>query len=68
MSVVVALPDLNPIQWNKLAFRQLVLDDKKKTIIRSLVQNHSEEFSSGTEDIIQGKGAVGKALPALLLR
>jgi len=59
-SIVVAVTDLNPVKWNKLAFEQLVLDDSKKNIIRSMVENHSAEFLSSTEDIIQGKGAVGK--------
>ncbi|KAH9206633.1 P-loop containing nucleoside triphosphate hydrolase protein, partial [Leptodontidium sp. 2 PMI_412] len=56
VSVMVAVTQLSPVQWNKLAFKQLVLDEKKKATIRSLVQNHSEEFSNSTEDIIKGKG------------
>ncbi|RDL34328.1 uncharacterized protein BP5553_07456 [Venustampulla echinocandica] len=61
---VVALSDLYPIQWNKLAFGQLVLDDKKKTIIRSLLQKHSEEFPAGLVIVLHGPPGVGKTLTA----
>jgi hypothetical protein len=64
-SAVVAIADLNPIQWNRSALDQLVLDDSKKNIIRSLVENHSKEFSESTKDIIEGKGAVRETLHAL---
>lgn len=49
------LSRLVPIDWNPLAFERLVLNDKSKKLILSLIKNHS---SSGQvfDDIIAGKG------------
>lgn len=41
--------------WSEEPFRQLVLGDKQKRHIQSLVRQHSER-ASGFDDIIKGKG------------
>ncbi|KAI1752740.1 P-loop containing nucleoside triphosphate hydrolase protein [Xylaria castorea] len=45
---------LNPVQWNKKAFEQLVLDPQKKELIEAMVRTHIS--SSITTDVIEGKG------------
>ncbi|KAI1739152.1 AAA family ATPase [Xylaria scruposa] len=45
---------LNPVQWNKKAFEQLVLDPQKKELIEAMVRTHIN--SSIATDVIEGKG------------
>ncbi|XP_065831306.1 uncharacterized protein [Oscarella lobularis] len=46
------LPDLEPIAFDESSFSRLVLDERKKKLIFSLVTNSSKSFT----DIIGGKG------------
>lgn len=47
---------LTNFDWNKEAFEKLVMDEQLKTLVRSLVQQHSSDQSGGFDDIISGKG------------
>ncbi|KAI0894699.1 P-loop containing nucleoside triphosphate hydrolase protein [Annulohypoxylon nitens] len=49
------LSRLAPIDWNPLAFEQLVLNTKSKKLILSLIKNHSSS-SQTFDDIIAEKG------------
>ena len=41
--------------WKDEAFRSLVMREKQKTLIRSLVKQHSSK-ETGYDDVVQGKG------------
>lgn len=45
---------LRPVQWNKKAFEQLVLDPTKKELIEATVRIHAS--SNISTDVIEGKG------------
>lgn len=45
---------LIPVNWNKKAFEQLVLDPQKKELIEATVRVHTS--SSISTDVIEGKG------------
>lgn len=47
---------LTDFEWNNEAFEKLVMNEQAKTLVRSLVQQHSSDQSSGFDDIISGKG------------
>lgn len=47
---------LTDFEWNYEAFEKLVMDEQVKTLVRSLVQQHSSDQSGGFDDIISGKG------------
>ncbi|KAH7104373.1 P-loop containing nucleoside triphosphate hydrolase protein [Auriculariales sp. MPI-PUGE-AT-0066] len=51
-----AMSRLQDVVWNDDAFRALVLGEKQKTLIHSLVRQHASDSSSGFDDIIVGKG------------
>ncbi|KAJ0109953.1 P-loop containing nucleoside triphosphate hydrolase protein [Diaporthe amygdali] len=44
------------VNWDKSAFRRLVLDPEKKDLIQALVQNHLANTVSNSADLIEGKG------------
>ncbi|ETS73988.1 hypothetical protein PFICI_13854 [Pestalotiopsis fici W106-1] len=46
--------DLRPPEWNKRAFRQLVLDPQKKELMEAMVKIHIS--STMSTDVIEGKG------------
>ncbi|KAF7532750.1 hypothetical protein G7054_g7709 [Neopestalotiopsis clavispora] len=52
-----ALPisEINRIDWNDSAFESLVLEDKPKTLIHSLIKQHQPK-SENFDDVIVGKG------------
>ncbi|KAK7702860.1 hypothetical protein SLS64_009471 [Diaporthe eres] len=52
----LAMGGLTNFDWNKEAFEKLVMDEQLKTLVRSLVQQHSSDQSGGFDDIISGKG------------
>lgn len=43
---------MTPVLWRDSSFDQLVLDQKTKTMVKALVENHGESFG----DIVEGKG------------
>lgn len=47
---------LTDFTWNDEAFEKLVMDEKVKTLVRSLVSQHSSDQTGGFDDIISGKG------------
>jgi len=50
---------LSPPTWNHNAFDFLVLDEKKKELVRALVEQHiedSHEHENSFDDFIPGKG------------
>lgn len=47
---------LTDFKWNDEAFEKLVMDEKVKTLVRSLVSQHSSDQTGGFDDIISGKG------------
>lgn len=49
------LSRLLPIDWNPLAFKQLVLNQRSKDVIYSLIKYHRAQ-DDGFDDIIAGKG------------
>ncbi|KAI1208213.1 P-loop containing nucleoside triphosphate hydrolase protein [Annulohypoxylon truncatum] len=50
----LAMSRLLPIDWNDLAFEQLVLNPRSKKLILSLIKHHSAH--DGFDDIVAGKG------------
>lgn len=50
----MAVEHLQEVEWNREAFRRLVLKDENKRHIRALVQNHV--VNSRSADIIESKG------------
>lgn len=44
------------MQWDKFAFRRLVLDAEKKDLIQALVKNHLADTNDTSADLIEGKG------------
>ncbi|KAF7304528.1 AAA domain-containing protein [Mycena chlorophos] len=46
---------VQPVQWNKDAFANLVLPPARKTLLQSLVESHHTE--STFDDFVRGKGA-----------
>lgn len=46
---------LQDVRWNDQAFQALVLGDQAKTLIHSLVQQHSHH-AAGFDDVIENKG------------
>ncbi|KAI0046458.1 P-loop containing nucleoside triphosphate hydrolase protein [Auriscalpium vulgare] len=51
-----AMSRVRDVSWNDGAFDALVLGDKQKSLIRSLVRQHASQEGSGFDDIIKGKG------------
>lgn len=51
-----AISRLQDIIWNDDAFQGLVLGEKQKTLIHSLVRQHASQVGSGFDDIIKNKG------------
>lgn len=47
---------LMDFEWNVEAFDKLVMKDQVKTLVRSLVQQHSSDHRDSFDDIISGKG------------
>ena len=56
-----AIAHIKENDWNPSSFENLVIPDKRKKIIRALVENHAAETSF--DDFITGKG---KGLVVLL--
>ncbi|KAI1371957.1 P-loop containing nucleoside triphosphate hydrolase protein [Hypoxylon crocopeplum] len=46
---------LLPIEWNPLAFKQLVLEQRSKDLIHSLIKHHRSKHDD-FDDIVAGKG------------
>jgi hypothetical protein len=54
---LVSVQKLEPVKWNVDAMQYLVLDDKKKKLLHSLVtQHYNPERRNHGGDIISGKG------------
>lgn len=51
----VAVKDLTEVRWNKLAFDQLVLQKRTKSLLSGLISQHSAGIQ-GTSDFIKDKG------------
>lgn len=54
MIVKLYIEQLDPIQWNKKAFDQLVLDKRTKELVKALVEVRIS--AERMEDVIEGKG------------
>lgn len=50
-----AVSRLKDVVWRDEAFRSLVIGQKQKTLIHSLVKQHSSK-GTGYDDVVQGKG------------
>ncbi|KAL1618318.1 hypothetical protein SLS54_007295 [Diplodia seriata] len=46
---------IREVSWNETAFEKLVLEERKKELVKALINIHTATFSSST-DIIEGKG------------
>ncbi|KAF7323754.1 AAA domain-containing protein [Mycena kentingensis (nom. inval.)] len=46
---------VQPVEWNRDAFKNLVLPTDRKVLLQSLVEAHHEE--AGFDDFVKGKGA-----------
>lgn len=66
--MIVSFSNLRPVDWNKSAMKHLVLDQDKKDLICAVVKNHSQDLPSQTQDIIEGKGSVGRSCSAYSTR
>ncbi|RPA79976.1 P-loop containing nucleoside triphosphate hydrolase protein [Ascobolus immersus RN42] len=53
---IVLVDNIEDIRWNDESFRQLELAADVKDLVVSLVQGHGNEFGSGFDDFVEGKG------------
>lgn len=51
-----AMTRLAEIEWNDEAFRSLVMEKKTKTLVHSLVKQHSSKRGDDYDDVVTGKG------------
>lgn len=51
-----AMTRLAEIEWNDEAFTSLVMEKKRKTLVHSLVNQHSSKREDGYDDVVRGKG------------
>lgn len=54
----VSIPNLSPVIWSTTAIDALVMEEQKKKIIKSLVEEHSKNSDKFIDDFIVGKGKV----------
>jgi hypothetical protein len=54
----VSIANLSPVMWSTTAIDALVMEEKKKKIIRSLVAEHRKNSNKVIDDFIVGKGKV----------
>jgi hypothetical protein len=53
----ISVDNLQPVKWNEDAMDHLVLDSKKKDMLKGLVRYHSSrDGRNGRGDLIEGKG------------
>jgi hypothetical protein len=52
----VSVDNLQPVEWNKDAMDHLVLETKKKEMLKGLVNYHSDTNRRKDRDLIAGKG------------
>ncbi|KAI1264054.1 P-loop containing nucleoside triphosphate hydrolase protein [Xylariaceae sp. FL1019] len=57
-----AISHMSDVGWNDTAFSRVILDDKKRRLISTLVESHRND-DTGFDDIVKGKG---KGLVGLL--